>query len=188
MVILIGGSSHVGKTMVSHRLIEKLGYECISLDYLKEAFLRSQTGSPGNADDVAMRHWMWPFVAEVIRHAVETGRNLIMEGCYIPAQWKESFTAAQMDHIRAVFIVMSGNYIRTHMDDIEKFSSAVEQRENDVLDMDRLIACSAAFRDDCIGNGTYYIEIDGDYDTDSLFDAVESVIEDPDPSEKGIIL
>ena len=54
--------------------------------------------------------------------------------------------------------------------------------------MDRLIACSAAFRDDCIGNGTYYIEIDGDYDTDSLFDAVESVIEDPDPSEKGIIL
>ena len=188
MVILIGGSSHVGKTMVARSLIRKLGCECISLDHLKEAFLRSQTGSPGNADDVTMRHWMWPFVAEIIKHAIETGRNLIIEGCYIPVEWKESFTPCQMDHIRAVFIVMSETYIRSHFDDIGSFSDVVERRENDVLDMDRLIACSEDFKADCIENGTFYIEINGEYDTDSLMDAVESVIEDPDPLEKGIVL
>ncbi len=42
MVILIGGSSHVGKTMVSHRLIKKYGYEGLSLDSLKEAFLKNR--------------------------------------------------------------------------------------------------------------------------------------------------
>ena len=35
MVVLIGGSSHVGKTMIAHKLIEKHGWECISLDCLK---------------------------------------------------------------------------------------------------------------------------------------------------------
>ena len=54
--------------------------------------------------------------------------------------------------------------------------------------MARLIGCSREFKEDCIRTGTFYIEIDGPYDDESLFDAVDSVIQDDDHREKGIIL
>lgn len=188
MVVLIGGSSHVGKTMIAKKLVEKYGLECICLDYLKNAFQKAQIEGFENLDDVGMRHRMWPFVAEIIKSALSSGRDLILEGCYIPTEWKESFTREQMEDIRAVFILMSESYIRTHIDEIESFSTVVEERENDFLDEERLVRCSADFKADCLGNETFYIEIEDEYDAESLFDAVESVIEDPAPLEKGIIL
>ena len=72
MVVLIGGSSHVGKTIIAHRLIRKHGWECISLDYLKEAFSKTQTGNPGDRSDYQMRYWMWPFVAEIVKKQSKT--------------------------------------------------------------------------------------------------------------------
>lgn len=188
MVVLIGGSSHVGKTMIARKLVEKYGWECICLDYLKNAFQKAGIAGFENLDDVGMRHRMWPFVAEIIKSALSSGRDLILEGCYIPTEWKESFTREQLEDIRAVFILMSEAYIRTHMDEIGSFSGIVEKRENDFLDEERLVRCSADFKADCLGNETFYIEIEDDYDTESLLDAVESVIEDSDPLEKGIIL
>lgn len=188
MVVLIGGSSHVGKTMIARKLVEKYGWECICLDYLKNAFQKAEIAGFENLDDVGMRHRMWPFVAQIIKGALSSGRNLILEGCYIPAEWKESFSSEQLEDIRAVFIIMSESYIRKHMDEIESFSDVVEKRENDFLDEERLVRCSADFKADCLGNETFYIEIEDEYDTESLFDAVESVIEDSDPLEKGIIL
>ena len=188
MVILIGGSSHVGKTMVAKKLVEKHGWDCIPLDYLKSTFLKAWFADCEKSDDVAIRHGMWPLVSEIVKQAVETGRNLIIEGCYIPVEWKESFSSEQMKHIRAVFIVMSEAYIRSHMDDIGTHSAVVEKRINDVLDVERLVACSAGFKADCLENGTSYIEIDREYDVDSLMYAVGSVIEDLDSSGKGIIL
>ncbi len=188
MVVLIGGSSHVGKTMVAKKLVERHGWECISLDFLKNAFQKAEISDCAALDDVQMRHRMWPFVAQIIKQAIASGRNLILEGCYIPVEWKESFTEDQLKDIRAVFIVMSESYIRSHMDEIGRFSQAVEKRTNDTLDMERLVRCSADFKEDCLENGTFYIEIDWEYDKDSLFDAVESVLEDPNPAEKGIVL
>ena len=188
MVVLIGGSSHVGKTMVARYLAGRHGWECISLDLLKNAFQKAGIAECADMDDVQMRHWMWPFVAEIIKQAIASERRLILEGCYIPVEWKQSFTEDELKDIRAVFIVMSESYIRSHMDEIGKYSQAVEKRENDILDMERLVRCSADFKEDCLENGTFYIEIDWEYDKDSLFDAVESVLEDPNPAEKGIVL
>ena len=59
---------------------------------------------------------------------------------------------------------------------------------DDIIDMARLINCSREFKEDCLKTDTFYIEIDGKYDDESLFDAVESVIQDANPLEKGIIL
>ena len=188
MVVLIGGSSHVGKTMVAKKLVERHGWECVSLDFLKNAFQKAEIEDCADLDEVQMRHRMWPFVAQIITQALASDRNLILEGCYIPVEWKESFSEAQLKEIRAVFIVMSESYIRSHMDEIARYSNVVEKRTDDELDIERLVGCSADFKEDCLENGTFYIEIDWEYDTDSLVDAVESVIEDPDPAEKGIIL
>ncbi len=188
MVILIGGSSHVGKTLVSHRLIKKYGYECLSLDSLKEAFLKTQLGNPGARGDFQMRYWMWPFAAEVIRHAIQNGRNLIVEGCYIPAEWAESFSESELREIRCVFIIMSENYLRTHEVEVRNHASDIEKRRNDYIDIERLINCSQEFKEDCLRTGTYYIEIDGEYDDESLTDAVEAVIEDTEPRDGGLVL
>ena len=188
MVVLLGGSSHVGKTMIAHRLIRKYGWECISLDYLKDAFLKSGLGNPGDRNDYEMRYWMWPLVAEIVKKAVSTKRNLIIEGCYIPAEWAKSFTFSELGEIRCVFLIMSEFHIRSHIDDIEKYAQRVERRPDDVIDMTRLINCSREFKEDCLKTDTFYIEVDGDYDGDSLFDAVESVIQDSNHQEKGIIL
>ena len=188
MVVLLGGSSHVGKTMIARRLVKKHGWECISLDFLKDAFIRSRLGDPGSRNDYEMRYWMWPLVAQIVRRALESGRDLILEGCYIPAEWADSFTPAELRSIRTVFIVMSEIHIRTYIDAIEHFSQRVEKRQNDVIDMARLISCSREFKEDCLKTGTFYIEIDGPYDDESLFDAVESVIQDDAHLEKGIIL
>ncbi len=188
MVILIGGSSHVGKTMVSHRLIKRYGYECLSLDSLKEAFLKTQLGEPGARSDYQMRYWMWPFVAETIKYAIRSGRNLIVEGCYIPAEWADSFSESELKEIRCVFIVMSENHLRTHEDEVRKHANDIERRRDDFIDLERLITCSREVKEDCIRTGTYYIEIDGEYDDESLVDAVESVVEDEEPRDGAIVL
>lgn len=188
MVILIGGSSHVGKTLVSHRLIKKYGYECLSLDSLKEAFIKTQLGNPGTRNDYQMRYWMWPFVTEVIKHALHNGRNLIVEGCYIPAEWAESFTESELKEIRCVFIIMSESYLRNHEDEVRNHANDIENRRNDFIDLQRLIDCSIDFKEDCLRTGTYYIEITGEYDDESLVDAVESVIEDSNPMDGGLVL
>ena len=188
MVVLIGGSSHVGKTMIAHKLIEKYGWECISLDYLKDAFINSQLGEPGKKTDYEMRYWMWPLVAEIVKRAIKGERNLIIEGCYIPGEWADSFSFKELDQIRCVFIVMSEIHIRSNINMIERKAQRVEKRPDDVIDMERLINCSREFKEDCLKTDTFYIEIDGEYDEESLFDAVESVIEDNDYMEKGIIL
>ena len=188
MVILIGGSSHVGKSLIAHKLVRKLGYDCICLDHLKEAFLHSQMGSPGNLNDYEMRYWMWPFVREIIRHAISSGRNLIVEGCYIPCEWARGFSEKELEQIRTVFIVMGEDYLRSHFKDVEGYSGVVERREGDVLDLERLIRCSDKFREGCIQTGTYYIDIRCDYDEESFLDAVLAVIETHDNIDGGIVL
>ena len=188
MVILIGGSSHVGKTLVSHRLIKKYAYECLSLDSLKEAFAATQIGNPGTRNDYQMRYWMWPFVAEVIKYALHNGRNLIVEGCYIPAEWAQSFSESELGEIRCVFIIMSEGSLRDHEDEVRSHASDIEKRRNDYIDIQRLVDCSREFKEDCLRTGTYYIEIAGEYDEDSLADAVEAVIEDDDPKDGAIVL
>ena len=188
MIILIGGSSHVGKTLIARRLVEKYGFDCIPLDLLKEAFQRSGVGSPGDRDDYGMRYWMWPFVVQIIKKAISSERSLILEGCYIPAEWAQSFTEGELGNIRCVFLVMSEGYLRTHLDEVEEHAQDAELRPAQPLDLERLVNCSREFKSQCLETGTYYIEIDGDYDLDSLTDAVQAVIEDPDPAERGIVL
>ena len=149
MIYLIGGSSHVGKTLLAQKLMEKTGYPYMSLDHLKMGFIRTGMTDLTVEDDLEMRYFMWPFVVEVIKTAIENDQSMIIEGCYIPAEWKDSFDESYLDHIKAMFIVMSEDYIRNHFSDIEGFADVIEKRLDDHPDMERLIECSAGFMEDC---------------------------------------
>ena len=173
MVILIGGSSRVGKTLLSQRLLERHDIPYVSLDYLKMGFIRSGMTQLTVEDDLEMRYFMWPFVVGVIKTAVENDQNLILEGCYIPAEWRESFDAEYLQHIKSVFLVMSERYLRDNFGAVIANESVIEHRLPDEADLERLIECSAGFKADCIECGVPYIEIDGEYDIEAIADEAE---------------
>lgn len=177
MVILIGGSSHVGKTLISQKLIEKYHFPCTSLDHLKMGFIRSGRTELTVNDDYDMRFFLWPFAAEMVKTAIENNQNMILEGCYIPGTWKESFTDEYLKHIRCVFIVMSEQYLRSHFDAVVDYADAIEKRLDDHPDLERLIQCSKDFKEDCIQNDIPCIEIDGEYDLDGIMKEICSLMD-----------
>lgn len=42
-------------------------------------------------DDDKLTEYLWPIVREMIKTAIENKQNLIIEGCYIPFDWKKDF-------------------------------------------------------------------------------------------------
>ena len=137
MVYLIGGSSHVGKTLLAQKLMERLKIPYLSLDHLKMGFIRTGMTELTVNDDYKMRYWMWPFVAELIKTVCENDQSLIIEGCYIPSEWRESFSPEYLAKIRCVFIVMSENYLRTNFDSVAGKASVIEHRIDDRPDLSK---------------------------------------------------
>lgn len=133
MVILITGASHTGKTALAQRMLEKYRYPYLSIDHLKMGLIRSNnTDLTPLSDDRKLTDYLWPIVCEMIKTAIENKQNLIIEGCYIPFDWKQYFNKEYLDNIKFYCIVMSESYIRNHFDDILKYADIIEKRlEND---------------------------------------------------------
>lgn len=176
MIILIGGSSHVGKTLISQKLIEKYHFPCTSLDHLKMGFIRTGKTELTVEDDYKMRYWLWPFAAEMVKTAIENNQNMILEGCYIPVEWKESFTEEYLHQIRCVYIVMSENYLRKNFHLLSDYANVIEKRLDDELDLERLITCSKEFKKGCIQHNIPYIEIDKEYKLDEILKRIYEIV------------
>ena len=98
MVVLISGASHVGKTALAQRLLEKYHYPYLSIDHLKMGLIRSgQTDLTPLSEDERLTEYLWPIVREMIKTAIENKQNLIVEGCYIPFDWSKDFEAEYRD-------------------------------------------------------------------------------------------
>lgn len=97
MIVLIAGASHTGKTLLAQRLLEKYKYPYLSIDHLKMGLIRSgNTELTPLSNDSELTEYLWPIVREMIKTAIENGQNLIIEGCYIPFDWKKDFS---VDHL-----------------------------------------------------------------------------------------
>ena len=176
MILLIGGSSHVGKTLLAQKLLEKYQYPYLSLDHLKMGFIRSGRTELTVQDDYEMRYFLWPFVAEMIKTAIEKKQNLIIEGCYIPVEWQDSFSAECLKDIRCVFVVMSEDYIRNNFNALGTYASVIEQRPVENLNMERLILCSKSFKDGCLTHGIPCLEISERFDIDEIVTEAEKLM------------
>lgn len=185
MIILIGGSSHVGKTLIAQKLMERTGYPYTSLDHLKMGFIRSEMTDLTVEDDLEMCYWMWPFVTGMIKTAIENEQNMIIEGCYIPAEWKDSFSEEELTHIRCIFILMSERYIRERFSEIVQYANVIEKRLDDQPDMERLIECSKGFRKDCEEHDIPYYIIDENFCPEDILNAVLDDEKEPDPEVDG---
>ncbi len=131
MVILITGASHTGKTLLAQRMLEACHYPYLSIDHLKMGLIRSRQTTLTPADDDLLTAYLWPIVREIVKTAVENRQNLIVEGCYIPPDWRRDFDASYLASIRFFCLAMSDAYIDAHFDEILAHGSDIEARLDD---------------------------------------------------------
>ena len=132
MIILISGATHTGKTLLAQKMLEKFKYPYLSIDHLKMGLIRTKnTSLTPMSNDNALTEYLWPIVCEIIKTAIENEQNLIIEGCYIPFDWKKYFSNEYLKKIKYLCLVMSENYITNHYDKIKQYANIIEKRLND---------------------------------------------------------
>ena len=165
MIILLTGASHTGKTALAQKLLEKYKYPYLSIDHLKMGLIRSgNTDLTPMSDTDELTAYLWPIVRELIKTAIENEQNLIVEGCYIPFDWKKDFEADYLEHIQYYCLVMSEEYIRTHFEDIQNYANVVEKRLEDDCTIESVMADNKKVLGLALKNGVNYILIDDRYE------------------------
>jgi len=164
MILLLTGASHTGKTALAQRLLEKYHYPYLSIDHLKMGLIRSGNTTLTPSDDEELVSYLWPIVREMIKTAVENKQNLIIEGCYIPFDWKKDFDEGYLREIRYQCLIMSKEYIQKHFSDIKTYANVVEQRLDDSdLSMEWLIEENEYNLQMCKAHECEYLLIEDEY-------------------------
>lgn len=167
MIILIGGASHTGKTLLAQKLLEKYHYPYLSIDHLKMGLIRSGNTDLTPMDDDSLTAYLWPILREMVKTAIENRQNLIVEGCYIPFNWRKDFDADYLAHIRYRCLIMTGHYIENHFTEIKEHADDIEKRRDDSdLSAAQLIAENEANLAQCMAHHCEYSLIDGAYEAD----------------------
>ena len=165
MIILLTGASHTGKTLLAQRLLEQYHYPYLSIDHLKMGLIRSDNTQLTPEDDEALTEYLWPIIREIVKTAVENGQNLIVEGCYIPFNWRQDFDARYLPSIRFICLAMSERYIEEHFGEIIEHESEIESR---LVDSDctpnSLKADNQIMIDGFQNAGERVVRIDSDYE------------------------
>ena len=166
MIIIITGTSHVGKTALAQRLLERYKYPYLSIDHLKMGLIRSgNTDLTPMSDDEKLTEYLWPIVREVIKTAIENKQNLVIEGCYIPFDWAKDFENDYLDNIKYYCLIMSENYIKNHFSDIKKYANTIENRLDDEwCTMESVLSENAQMLEFAKKYNVNYILIDDKYE------------------------
>lgn len=131
MIYIISGPSHTGKTNLAQKLMVKYQIPYISMDHVKMGIVRAGLVPNYVEEDEKMQEVLWPVIREMIKTAVENEQNMIVEGCYLPYNWKEEFTEEYLVNIKGIYLVMSAEYIENYFEDIKKYACVIEDRLDD---------------------------------------------------------
>ena len=165
MIIIITGASHTGKTYLAQKFLEKYQYPYLSIDHLKMGLIRSGNTSLTPEDDDELTGYLWPIVREMIKTAIENKQNLIVEGCYIPFDWRKDFDEEYLPDIRFICLAMTDEYIEEHFDDIIGHESDIEKRFVDPdCTIEWIKAGNREYREGFIKAGDIVSMIDSDYE------------------------
>lgn len=168
MIILITGASHTGKTLLAQRLLERFKFPYLSIDHIKMGLIRSGQTKLTPCDDEELTPYLWSIVKEIIKTAIENEQNLIVEGCYIPFDWKKAFPDEYLKEIRYLCLVMSEGYIKKHFQDIVNNANAIEHRICDDYSQKTAIKDNAEYLRKCKLCSCRYFEINDGYDIDEI--------------------
>lgn len=160
-VILIGGTSHVGKTTVAQVLAEQLGWEHQSTDTLARHPGRPWRTAPGREEIVAahyasltvdeliadvLRHYgdnVWPLAERIVAERVATnqGPGLVLEGS---ALLPELVTALGFDDVGAAWLVADPELLQHR---IHGESGYAAKGDRDRAVVDKFLARTLRFND-----------------------------------------
>ena len=162
-VILIGGSSHAGKSTVSESLAATLGWTYLSTDKLAAHPGRPWRRTPGEkVMDIVAEHYLnlsvdelmedvlrhyranvWPQVEEIVAsHVDDTSTNgLVLEGS---ALWPEFATDLNFDRVAALWLTTDEETFRQRIYTNSRYSTK-SGREREMVDkfLQRTIAYNA---------------------------------------------
>lgn len=164
MVILITGATHTGKTLLAQKLLEKYNYPYFSIDHLKMGLIRSGNTHLTPMDDEELTLYLWPILREMIKTVIENRQNLIIEGCYIPFDWRQSLEVEYQKDIQFACIAMSEDYIERHYSEIIAKASVVESRLDDDCSVEFLQHENKLYREGFCSSGENVFLIEGDYE------------------------
>ena len=175
MILLITGASHTGKTLLAQRLLEAYHYPYLSIDHLKMGLIRSGNTHLTPEDDDKLTKYLWPIVRKMIKTAIENNQNLIVEGCYIPMDWRQDFDEQYLPSIRFICLAMTDEYIDAHYEEIMEHASAIESRLDDSsCTKESLIADNHTYIKGCQQNDEQVTLIDSDYEK-TMSDIIERI-------------
>ena len=167
MVVLIAGSTHTGKTLLAQRLLEKYKYPYLSIDHLKMGLIRSNNTKLTVTDDEKLTDYLWEIVKEIIKTNIENKQNIIIEGCYIPFDWKKYFSEGYLKEIEYICLIMTEKYIKNNLQNISKYENIIENRkEKEIINFEKLIKENKYNLEMCNKYNNKYILIDNDYSVD----------------------
>ncbi|MBS4760028.1 MAG: adenylate kinase [Clostridium sp.] len=167
MIIIITGASHTGKTNLAQKILEKYNFPYLSMDLLKMGLIRSKYTNLTPEKDEELQAYLWPITCEVIKTAIENQQNLVIEGCYIPSNWKQSFSNVYLKQINYYCLIMSDQYIKQNYSDIIKYASIIEKRMDDsYCTKEYLLNENARYFEMCKKYNYNFLLIDKHYNVD----------------------
>lgn len=167
MIILITGTSHTGKTLLAQKLLEKYKFPYLSIDHIKMGLIRSKNINFTVEDDEKLTSYLWEIIKEIIKTAIENKQDLIVEGLYIPFNWKKDFDKQYLENIKYYCLIMTRKYIENNFEKILKYANVIEKRLDDsYCTKDFLIRENEKNLRECKKYNCNYILIDKNYKKD----------------------
>ena len=166
MVILIGGNSCVGKTLISQKLMEKYNIPYLSIDHIKMGIIRScsECGFTAESEDKLITEKLWSIIKGIIMTNIENNQNIIIEGVYLP----DNLDDLEIKYVSKIIffkICFSEEYIKKYFNSkIIKNKSIIEYRGYDFgYTVEKYIEDNKFTKNTCENNNIKYFEIKENY-------------------------
>ncbi|MDR2717563.1 MAG: adenylate kinase [Treponema sp.] len=166
MVILIGGNSHTGKTLLSQKLMGKYKIPYLSIDHLKMGIFRgwAECGFEPESKDEIITKKLWPIIKGIIMTNIENNQHIIIEGVYLPY----SINDLETEYISKIIfckICFSEKYIGRYLHNIiiEKESIIENRGYGFGYTIEEFIKDNEFTKKMCENNNIKYFEIKENY-------------------------
>ena len=127
--------------------------------------IRSKNTTLTVEDDEELTQYLWKIIKEMIKTNIENKQNIIIEGCYIPFDWKKDFEEEYVKEIQYICLIMTEEYIKNNYQDIIKYENIIEQRkQQESIDIENLIEENKYNLNMCEKYENRYILINDKYD------------------------
>jgi putative acetyltransferase len=167
MVILIGGTSRAGKTLLSQKLMEKYKFPYMSIDHIKMGVFRGwvNCGYTPESKDEVITEKLWSIIKGIIMTNIENNQNIIIEGVNLPF----FFFFMETDYgSKIIFckICFSEEYIKNYLKTkIIKYENIIENRGYDFEYLiNEFIEDNKIIIKKCKENNIKYFEINENYE------------------------